>query len=457
MRKNLNSQLIKHTPGITSYSLLHRVKKRMRELVGYLVILLLVIGIAFSIYCGEGSDSSSVNRKHEQTVKLEEGNWRPAVKAGLETLISENAKKGKTVVFDFDNTIICRDIGEATFALMVKDKKLTPTNVSPAISPSFKVADKVADKVMSLEDCEDLTDYYEGLISATRHQSKDTSPNSNAYAWVVQIMAGMTPRDIVDSTEEAFAQGIADKDMNDPNLGVTKINGYLQPFFYPEMVDLLGVLLKNDFDVYIVSASNVWTVRWMVVKYLNPLIEKKHGEGICVSPDHVFGVSVLLKDKRPKDKRTDGLYKDPILTKENSDYANLDCDELANYELTSQIVYPLTGYYGKVANILKHITLSRPFLIAGDSPNDHPMLNRAENRLWITRLEKKDYQKKTIAQIEDSLPGTWLMQPVLYKSSPGFVSSWESLSQRLSSRPSTKDEIDGVIRLLKKSGRLNDF
>ncbi len=48
-----------------------------------------------------------------QTVSLK-GNWNPEVKARLEKLIAANANQGKICVFDFDNTTLCRDIGEAT-------------------------------------------------------------------------------------------------------------------------------------------------------------------------------------------------------------------------------------------------------------------------------------------------------------------------------------------------------
>lgn len=391
------------------------------------IITLCMISILIANCSGAGAI-----QEHEQIAKLDVGKWWPAVKTRLEILISENAGKNKKVVFDFDNTIICRDIGEATFASLVRDKKLTLTNIQTNVSPSFTLANKT----LSLKNCQDLTTYYEGFLSVTRHQSRDTSLHANAYAWVVQIMAGMTPADIVLYTEKAYDKGIARKDSTDANLHVSKINGYPQPFFYPEMVDLLGVLLENHFDVYIISASNVWTVRWMVIQNLNPQIQARHGKGIGITPDHIFGINTLLKDRR-----TGKLYKDPILVKENQAYASLEIEELTHYELTCQIVYPLTAYFGKTAAILKHVTISRPFLVAGDSSNDHPMLNLAENRLWIGRLEKEDYQETTIALIKQSLPGTWLIQPVLYKISPGFVSCGGNLNERLRTRPAMKKNL----------------
>lgn len=423
-----------------AYTRLERTKRN-----GYRFILVFVIGILFFATCGEEIQSPGKSRPDRGMIKLEAGKWLPDVKTRLETLIAENANQGKIVVFDFDNTIICRDIGEATFALMVKEKKLTPASVPKAVSPSFTLG---RENVI-LDSAKDLTFYYESLLVATRHQAGDNSLHANGYAWVVQIMSGLTPADIVDYTKRAYKNGTAEMDSIDPKSGVSNINDYLQPFFYPEMVDLLGLLLKNRYDVYVVSASNVWTVRWMVTQKLNPLIQAKHGNNIAIAPGHVLGVNVLLRDKR-----TGMLYKDPVLIGENPAYSRLDAEELTNYELTSQVVYPLTGYFGKVANILKYISLERPFLIAGDSPNDLPMLNRARYRLWLARLEKKDYQDKVIAQINDSLPGKWFLQPVLYKNSPGFVPSGHGLNKRLKNMPSVLENVYEVFRLLKKSGNL---
>ena len=377
-----------------------------------------------------------------------EGHWRPEVKSRLESLIAENAFQNKKVIFDFDNTTINRDIGEATFATMVMEGRLAADSISRDITPAFNLKGRN----VSLDTTTDLTNFYEDFLSVTRHQKGETTPYANGYAWVVQIMAGMTPAEILPFSEKAFANNIAFKDSYSTTLSETRINGYRQPFFYPEMVDLYGTLLTNGYDVYVCSASNIWTVRWMVLENLNRMLAAKFGKEIRIAPDHVIGVNVLLKDKR------DGkLYKDPLLVRENEKYANLDREELAHYELTSQIVYPITGYFGKVANIIKYVTKERPFLIGGDSPNDHPMLDRAENRLWITRLEKMGYQEKTVAQVHDSLPGNWLIQPVLYKKAPGFVSSQADLDARLAPKPEKKKTPQAVVDYMKANGLLDNF
>jgi len=405
-----------------------------------LVKLAITIGLVFVFALQSGAQSTNTT--------LKDGHWNPHVKARLEFLIAGSAGQGKVAVFDVDNTMLCRDIGESTFAAMVEDGTLSPDKIPASISPTFMLKDKK----VGIKDSKDLTVYYEDFLSATKHHSAEKTPYSNGYAWVVQIMAGMTPADILPYSEKAYADGMALADADSKDLNESKINGYRRPFFYPEMVDLVGVLLKNGYDVYFLSASNVWTVRWMITKQLLPMVQELHGNDLEIAPDHVIGVNVLLKDKR------DGhLYKDLMLTKENPAYAQMDMNELANYELTTQLGYPLSGYFGKLANIMKHISLDRPFLIAGDSPNDHPMLNWSGHRLWLTRLEKKGYQQKTAKLMADSLPGEWLVQPVLYKKAPGFVSSAKDLNQRLTNKPKKLKSALDVAGIIEKTGNLQGF
>ena len=77
-------------------------------------------------------------------------------------------------------------------------------------------------------------------------------------------------------------------------------------------------------------------------------------------------------------------------------------------------------YSGKVATLFDTIGCA-PFLAAGDSPGDHPMLTLSQNRLWITRPEKAAYQEATQALIRKTGPAGWLVQTVCTRPAPGFV------------------------------------
>ncbi|MBW1646030.1 MAG: haloacid dehalogenase-like hydrolase [Deltaproteobacteria bacterium] len=382
-----------------------------------------------------------------QSVTLK-GNWNPIVKLQLEKLIAAHAGQGKICIFDFDNTTLCRDIGEATMAALNQAGVLTKEKHNKCIDVEFDLKGKK----ISMATVKNLPEYYEDFLSATKHHALESTPYENGYGWVVQIMAPMSPADWLPYTEKAFGNGIGEQDSKSPDLHETKINGYRMPFFYPEMVDLYGVLLKNGYKVYISSASNVHTVRWMVLNQLNPRIQALHGKDLAIPPENVIGISCLMNDDR-----TGKLCKDPYLVRENKKYAYLDKEELSHYHLTPQICHPMNGYYGKLANIMKYITKQRPFLIGGDSSNDLPMLNYAENRIWITRLEKMGYQKTLVKAMGEALPGQWFIQPVLYKKAPGFVSTESDLDRRLAAKPDKLAKAKKVVEFLRQNGALPNF
>ena len=99
-----------------------------------------------------------------QSVSLQ-GNWNPEVKAGLEKFIAANAGQGKICVFDFDNTTICRDIGEATMAALNEAGVLTLEKHNKCIDPASFMLDG---KKIIMETSKNLPAYYEDFLSATK-------------------------------------------------------------------------------------------------------------------------------------------------------------------------------------------------------------------------------------------------------------------------------------------------
>ncbi|MGE3728844.1 MAG: HAD family hydrolase [Candidatus Sericytochromatia bacterium] len=355
--------------------------------------------------------------------QLEPGNWNPAVRSQLENLLGSHSWQGKKVVLDFDNTLVSRDIGEATFAQLLITDKIKRSAALAAISPDFVNQGKL----ISLTNVADLSEYYDQLASLDAHPA-DLEAASNSYAWVVQAMMGLTPVEIIEATRAAYGQNRAEQDRaqnKDSKLEITPgKTGYRVPFFNPEIVDLIGQLLKHGYDLYVVSGSNVWTVRHMVTVELMMRVNAKFGTHYQIPADHVIGASVLLRDKR-----TGRLVKDAFLAKENERYAALDPVELGQYELTNQAVFPLTGFSGKVANIIQYITgpVEKPFLVAGDSSGDFAMLQMAQYRLWFARLEKKGYQQALSHRIGKPEQATWMIQPVLTARQPGLLKNQSHL------------------------------
>jgi phosphoserine phosphatase len=381
--------------------------------------------------------------------KLLDNGWYSGAKTDLEDLINANADKGEIAIFDFDNTILCRDIGEALFDQLIDENKIKIDNIPDLLKPTFNLSGET----VKLTYQDEIANYYEKFCQATEHQIYDSCPNSGSYAWVVQIMAGISVSDIVQYTDKAYNYGIASLDKSDSKLFVTKIQNYPRPFFNIEMADLIGLLNKNGYRVYIVSASNVWSVRWMVLNYLNPLIESMHGSSAVINPLNINGTRVLLKEKS-----SGILYKDFYLAQENIDYARMNADAISEYELTGIIDYPLPACHGKVASILENISFEKPFLVCGDSPNDFSMLRYAENKLWIARLEKPSFHEELTTIIESGInDSSWIIQPALINQSPGFVSSKSMLLNRIHHDNALLQTAENSLNILLNTGRLQRF
>lgn len=346
-------------------------------------------------------------------VWLQAPGWRDETRRALTELIRRGSGKRLPVTLDFDNTIVWGDIGEATLAVLVKNGALSARRIPRTLSPSFRLPQGAS---VALDSGPDLTAYYEAFLAPTVHGAADPTALANGYAWVVEIMEGLSPWEVVQATKEAYGFGEPMQPrMIEVTAGKTR---FPAPFFYPEMVELIGELRRHEFDVWVISASNVWSVRWMVTKALNPLLAA-HGAVSGIPADHVVGISALLQDK------AGGLYKDALLVRENQAYAALEESALRSFRLTSRLQYPVPTYAGKVGCIWDAIG-RRPYLAAGDSPGDHAMLSFSEHRLWIMRLDKPGYQQKTADCIQRTGKKGWLIQPVIGREARGFRTSFDA-------------------------------
>ncbi|HTL56337.1 MAG TPA: HAD family hydrolase [Candidatus Limnocylindrales bacterium] len=344
------------------------------------------------------------------TCRLTAPGWNDKARRSLQQLVERGAGQGLPVVFDFDNTIISGDVGEATLAILGAEGRLTPTNVSKSLSPVIQVPGKPK---VSLERCSDVMEYYEALLSPTAHGPDDPAPLANGYVWAAQALEGLTVAEVCAATARVFSIGQRGGDLRiDVTPGKTS---YPAPRFREEMVELIAHLLRFKYEIWIVSASNVWSVRWMVLYGLNPLL-RKYGIRQGLKPKHVIGVTTLLTDELNR------LYKDSVLLTQNSAYAAMRRKALKSVRLTRHLQYPASVYSGKVASILDAIDRN-PYLCAGDNPSDHPMMRISQYRLWIARLEKPGAQRATTKLIRQMGTAGWIVQTCSETDGPRFLPS----------------------------------
>jgi hypothetical protein len=339
---------------------------------------------------------------------LVSGGWNPQTRAALETLIRSGAGKQLPVVFDFDNTLVCGDIGEATLAVLAKSGVLSPKNVPPALCPPIHLEKK---GTINIRSCSDVTEYYEALLRATAHQPDDPAPLANGYSWAAEILESLRPAEVLEATREAYRLARPGCEvMIEATPGKA---AYPAPWFYPAMVEFVRQLLIHEFDLWVISASNLWSVRWMVLHGLNPLLQEGT-RPVAMRPDRVVGISTLLSDRQSL------LHKDSVLTRANPKFAALDPEALASFRLTSRLQFPVPVYSGKIACIIDYIGRP-PFLCVGDSPGDLPMMSFSQNRLWIARLDKTAYQEKLKEAMDRTGKHGWLIQATNTRQPAGFI------------------------------------
>lgn len=329
---------------------------------------------------------------------LKAAGWSENARRSLERLVQHGSGQRLPVVFDFDNTIISGDVGEAVLAVLAAEGRLTPNKVCSTLCPELTVA---GGKTLNIRDCSDVMQYYEALLAPTAHGPADPTPLANGYVWATEALENLTLAEVLAATAKACQLG-----QTDPLGSITPTAGgpaYPAPRFHEPMVELIGKLLELEYDIWIVSASNAWSVRWMVLHGLNPLLRAR-GVSEGLRADHVIGVATLLTD------RAGLLYKDSVLVHEDKNYASLAPKASKSLRVTRHLQLPAPVYTGKVACILDAIGRN-PYLCAGDSASDHPMLKFSRHRLWIARLDKPQLQKATRNFIRQTGEENWIVQP----------------------------------------------
>lgn len=340
---------------------------------------------------------------------LDKSGWNEYTYQRILELVSANKNSGKKAIFDFDNTTIARDISEAVVGQISVDKAIKPSDISTDIAPTFILNNK------KVNINQGLGNYYEAAATAGSASGNEFGD----YSYLLlpaQYFANKPLSFLVNQVKKAYANGIASKDLTTGK--ESTVGGFGRPFVYPQMADLYGFLRNNGIDVWIVSAGITWTVRWLVHNAMNPVITAKYGEQAAMPMSQVLGMTTLLRDER-----TGELVYDNVLAhnKANQEYLDLDQRETRHFTILAQPSGVLTWRGGKVGGMQNFITRERPLLVGGDASGDFEILNMAENRLWIARLDKPTKQKAIAEQIQNDQQGNWLIQPTISSAPVGFV------------------------------------
>ncbi len=217
-----------------------------------------------------------------EDIMLKPDGWDPRNHAALVAFLStENKRPGRKVaVFDWDNTVIKNDIGDAAFiGLLERGMVKTPADwrkTSPYLTDAAVSAleqGATPELIFTLYNSQKTPD---GASAFAGHDEKIIEP---AYAWLAHLLAGNTPDEVRQASREIFERQLANPIGATRRIGEAAIADYIR--IYPQIADLINALEKSGFEVWIVSATP---------KYIIEVCAEKIG----IPPERVIGIENVV-------------------------------------------------------------------------------------------------------------------------------------------------------------------
>ncbi len=342
--------------------------------------------------------------------------WLAPNRARIDRLLDEGGGS-RVAVFDWDNTMMRNDIGDATFFWMLRhdeivqppdrDWSLTNKHLTTAARQALAGAcDSLAEPGKPLPTsqavaCADaLVAIYDRGVTpkdAPAFDDDTTETIHQPYAWGAQLQAAHTPSEMRAIAEKAYAENAAAEVSATQTIGTTQGLAHWVRIYEP-MHDLVSSLQANGFDVWVVSASS------------QPLAETVASK-VGVDASHVIGVRTVVRADGRLDYRLRGCATEPdgadtVITYDRGKrcWINREIFHLPPSERLDRARDP-------------HM---RPAFAAGDSDTDLAMVEDAtELKLVINRnrplLMCNAYTNKR---------GRWLIQPMFIQPLPRLASGY---------------------------------
>ncbi len=313
---------------------------------------------------------------------------------------SSEAEGAPLALFDWDNTVVKNDIGDAmVFWMLANGNLIQPENADWATVSPFLTEDAVAALNSACEtvadpgqpmptdkkeaaDCADeiLSVYGEaettgGKVAFENFNARRMEP---AYAFAAQLLAGWSPAEIQDFVAESREQNLAAEEGTTQVIGSTEVTGWVR--YYDQIEDLIEVMLAHGFDVRVISASA-------------ELVAEVWGAGLGLGPEKVMGVTLAEVDGKVT----------PKLAACGDEDASIPYIEGKRCRVNEE-VYGITG----TAAFEPAPEATRQVFGAGDSDTDITFMTDATGlRLAINR-NKTELMCNAYANLD----GKWLVNPM---------------------------------------------
>ncbi|MFD0341905.1 haloacid dehalogenase-like hydrolase [Streptomyces sp. NPDC127117] len=314
-----------------------------------------------------------------------------------------DGRAAPVAVFDWDNTVIKNDVGDATMFWLLRNSRIRQPEQGDWRTTSRYLTDAAAESLRAA--CPDGTGRDRTLPTATDTVCADeilsvyseatTTSGQDAfagydrrtmepsYAWLAQLTHGWTAAQVRSFAAAARAENLAAPVGATQRVGsTTDATGYVR--YYDQQRDLIRALRRAGFDVWIVSASP------------QPVVDV-WARGVDVAPGNVIGI-------RSTTER--GRYT-----------SHLSACGTARPGADSQITYidgkrcwinkEIFGVRGAAASRVQD-PARRPVFAAGDSDTDVSMLRDATG----LRLALNRNKAELMCRSYDNADGKWLVNPM---------------------------------------------
>lgn len=325
-------------------------------------------------------------------------------------------------VFDWDNTVVKNDIGDATLFYMLRNSKVRqPREKDWRRTSRFLTGDAVAALSSAcsglagadepLPTGQDMgkgcaTEIVKIYTGGTTKDGKKAFAGFNyrrmepAYAWAGQLLAGYSHQEARAIGEAALTEALVAPENTSYQIGeVTGLTGWLR--LYPQMMDLIATLHRTGFAVWVVSASP------------QPIVEAAAAR-LGIDAEHVIGIRQVARGGRlSADIQGCGDVPDGNLMQAGP----LPAELLGNTAITyiegkrcwiNKQIYGVTGAtaWQRAADPAR-----RPAFGAGDSDTDVVFLQDATQLKLVLNRNKRELMCNAYA----NAGGRWLINPMFIK------------------------------------------
>lgn len=359
-----------------------------------------VLAIALAVACG-GAPATKTNAPAASVRHLDpKSPWLDRNRARIDAMLDQLHGRHRVAVFDWDNTMMRNDIGDATFFYMVRhdlilqppnrDWSITNKHLTPAARAELAMCDKAGEpgKPLRTSDsapCADvLLSIYEGNKTLTGQPAfdEDTKTIHQAYAWGAQLQAGHTHDEMLAIATRAYEENAAAPIGTTQTIGTTKdLPAWVR--IYEPMHDLQDALRANGFDVWVVSAS------------AQPLVEVVASH-VGVDPSHAVGI------------RTNGYHLERCGN--GADDSVITFNEGKRCWINKAIFrLPEDQQLSRATDPMK-----RPAFAAGDSDTDLAMVQDAT----VLKLVIDRNKRALMCNAWNNASDRWLVQPMFIEPLP---------------------------------------